>query len=114
MSERITSEGQQSEPASAGAEPREIDLLRQAANMIESEDLSKWSSAHDRVLLQLIKEAIRDHEQGAVEPAAAMAPTTENLLAAIYSVARSIGHQCVANMELALYKSMAQTAGGRR
>jgi len=189
MSEKPNQEGQQPEST-------EIDLLRQAAAMIESEDLSKWSSSHDRALLQLIKEATRGHgqamqrrqpetdstrdeitptdtklasmeandrryrwlagrllaadfdwqgktvlvfswpknvpvggtcdqnidaamsmessEQMVVEPQPDALPTTENLLAAIYSVARSVGPQCVANMELALYKSMTQTAGGGR
>jgi len=77
MRERITPEGQQPELAATGSEPLEIDLLRQVANMIESEDNSKWSSAHDAALMQLIKEAIRNHEQAALERETAADPTNE-------------------------------------
>ncbi|MDD0814253.1 hypothetical protein PSQ39_06385 [Curvibacter sp. HBC28] len=103
-----------SEPI-AKYDPQTIRLLHHAAAMIESEDLSKWSSGHDRVLLDLIAQAIRDNDQASQALQATQSstgPSPEHLLAAIYSVARSIGPKCLADMELALYKSMAQTAGG--
>lgn len=57
----------------------EIDLLKQAATMIESEDLSKWSSSHDEALLQLIRGAIRDHRQATLEFEPATDPTNEGI-----------------------------------
>ena len=76
--------------------------------------LDEWATHHGGIA-QLADMTVPQHEaarKDALDRTPAAGPTIENLLAGIYAVARYIGPKCVANMERALYKSMAQTSGG--
>jgi len=71
--------------------------------------LDEWAVHHDGVAH--LTEMTETAWKFAADRPPVAAPTTDSLLAAIYSVACSVGPQCLANMERALYKSMAQTSG---